>query len=160
MPLPKVRSSLDRGKLSLSTCTIHWRLPSIVLGIENESSGGDSSDDPLVLPDIKDMLKKKQFEQEQEQLEEEKRQSVKKIKRSDQAAFTKVSLMNRMNWGIQVLLPLVLIAPRSLLHSYWSRNRMPMLTTPFSNKRSTEQSVLFSERMQSHSSAFHLVLCK
>jgi len=66
---------------------------SIILGIENESSGGISSDDPLVLPDIKDMLKKKEIEQEKERLEEEKKQSVKKIKRSDKEAFRKVCLM-------------------------------------------------------------------
>lgn len=62
----------------------------VLLGIENESSGGSSSDDPLVLPDIKDMLKKKEIEQEKERIEEEKRQSVKKIKRSDKEAFAKV----------------------------------------------------------------------
>jgi hypothetical protein len=62
----------------------------ILKGIENESSGGDSSDDPLVLPDIKDMLKKKEIEQEKERIEEEKRQSVKKIKRSDKEAFRKL----------------------------------------------------------------------
>lgn len=66
----------------------------IILGIENESSGGDSSDDPLVLPDIKDMLKKKEIQQENERIEEEKRQSVKKIKRSDKEAFRKVSVKN------------------------------------------------------------------
>lgn len=67
-------------------------LDTFILGIENESSGGDSSDDPLVLPDIKDMLKKKEIEQEKERIEEEKRQCVKKIKRSDKEAFRKVSV--------------------------------------------------------------------
>lgn len=72
-------------------------------GIENESSGGTSSDDPLVLPDIKDMLKKKEIEQEKERIEEEKRQSVKKIKRSDKEAFRKVSFTNTAQRHIAVV---------------------------------------------------------
>jgi vacuolar-type H+-ATPase subunit E/Vma4 len=53
-----------------------------------------------VLPDIKDMLKKKEIEQEKERIEEETRQSVKKIKRSDKEAFTKVSFTSTVQQHI------------------------------------------------------------
>jgi hypothetical protein len=48
-----------------------------------------------VLPDIKDQLKKKQMEEELARIEEEKKESVKKIKRSDIKAFTKVRILER-----------------------------------------------------------------
>jgi hypothetical protein len=62
------------------------------LGIIDEQSsvGGEVTADPLVLPDIKDMLKKKEIQRELEQLEEERKVDVKKIKRSDKVAFNKV----------------------------------------------------------------------
>ena len=64
--------------------------PFTFLGIQDEQTGDLTTDDPLVLPDIKDMLKKKEMEEELERIEEEKKEDVKKIKRSDIAAFTKV----------------------------------------------------------------------
>jgi hypothetical protein len=57
---------------------------------EQSSAGGEVTVDPLLLPDIKDMLKKKEIQRELEQLEEELRVDVKKIKRSDKVAFNKV----------------------------------------------------------------------
>lgn len=68
----------------------------LCIGIQSESSGGDTSDDPLFLPDIKDMLKKKEIEQEKERIEKEKREGVKKIKRSDKEAFRKVRILDSL----------------------------------------------------------------
>lgn len=68
----------------------------VPLSLEDDASsstpipGSLKKDDPLVLPDIKDQLRKKQLEQELAEMEEEKKQSVKKIKRSDIGAFTKL----------------------------------------------------------------------
>jgi hypothetical protein len=60
-------------------------------GIQDEEQPEEpSKDDALVLPDIKDQLRKKQMEEELARIEEEKKESVKKIKRSDIKAFTKV----------------------------------------------------------------------
>lgn len=62
-----------------------------VVGIKDEqSSTAENTVDPLVLPDIKDMLKKKERERELEKMDEEMKADVKKIKRSDKEAFTKV----------------------------------------------------------------------
>jgi hypothetical protein len=61
------------------------------VGIKDEQSRGvENTADPLMLPDIKDMLKKKERERELEKMEEEMKVDVKKIKRSDKVAFAKV----------------------------------------------------------------------
>ena len=125
-------------------------------GIENERSGGGSSDDPLVLPDIKDMLKKKEIEQENARIEEEKRVNVKKIKRSDKEAFRKVSLMRVL---FKVLLLGISHMPRSL-YSYWSRSHTLMRTIPSLNKKSMEWSVPSWANAPSRFLAFQPVLCK
>ena len=70
------------------TCMV---LLGCTVGIKDEqSSAVESTADPLVLPDIKDMLKKKERERELEKMEEEMKVDVKKIKRSDKVAFAKV----------------------------------------------------------------------
>jgi hypothetical protein len=62
-------------------------------------SAADSTAYPL--PDIKQVLKKKEIEEEQARIEEEKEASIPKIKRSDKKALVKV----RNIWSDELFFP-------------------------------------------------------
>lgn len=155
MSLPKVRLC-SVGLL----CSCLFQPDSLhFIGIENESSGSGStsSDDPLVLPDIKDMLKKKELQQEEERLEQEQQLNVKKIKRSDTKAFTKVSLL--VVRDVIVLLSFCSFSSLASL-SCWNHNPMPMPTIPFLKRKNMAPSVPCWERVRHRFWGFHPAPCK
>ena len=132
------------------TCTA---LLGCTVGIKDEqSSAAENTADPL--PDIKDMLKKKERERELEKMEEEMKVDVKKIKRSDKVAFAKVGHLIPFVWA-----PFLLFSLR-VPYSYWSRILTPTWTTLSLSKKSMELSVHSWANVPSLSWAFHPVLCK
>lgn len=75
----------------MSLMSHSWPCSGLLVGvIKGDQSSAAENTDPLVLPDIKDMLKKKEMERELEKMEEEMKVDIKKIKRSDKVAFAKV----------------------------------------------------------------------
>ena len=119
-------------------------------------SSSSSTEGPIPLPDIRDQLKRKELQEKIAKMEEEEKEQKVKIKRSDKAAFIKVSVVVVLQrcFARDLKLHCILChsltfkstptTPQNALYflpncyaSSWNPNPLPMPTIPFSRKKRT-----------------------
>jgi hypothetical protein len=119
----------------------------------------------IPLPDIKEMLKKKE-EEEKARVIEESLKEKRRIKRSDKAAFARVChdflRFVHVHCGKKFSFPSLTAAPAifSVSISYWSSSRTQMQTIPCLRKRNIQQLALCWVKDPSLSLGYQQGLCK